>query len=408
MRNKKKIFFVVYGGGHAKLLLPIIKKLIAQKKFEIVLLALTTAKSFFDENDIKALGFSDFKNLYDCDISSYALDIIKKEDLNDSISHHESLNYHGINFIDLIDQFGKEKAKEIWLNHGRQGFYPINFFKKILRNIKPDLVISTNSPRSEKAALRASKYLNIPSLCLVDLFGVQEIDWLKVNGHGTKICVIDNKVKNFLIENGRNADEIVVTGNPAFDEINTQKNIEAGAKLRNKLDKGNKNTFFIFYASQVEPLSYPTKNKKGDPNLPNKVELELRAYVKKNKNARLFIRYHPSQNCEFTKQTRVYLSLNTENLYQFIHCTDCVIVASSTVGYEAYLANKKLISLNCSIFSDDAPYEKLGFSEGLDNIKELPLILDKYFEKRDSEQKHQTPEKKQSTDKVLKVINSLV
>ena len=69
----------------------------------------------------------------------------------------------------------------------------------------------------------ASKYLNIPSLCLVDLFGVQEIDWLKVNGHGTKICVIDNKVKNFLIENGRNADEIVVTGNPAFDEINTQK-----------------------------------------------------------------------------------------------------------------------------------------------------------------------------------------
>ena len=85
-----------------------------------------------------------------------------------------------------------------------------------------------------------------------------------------------------------------------------------------------------------------------------------------------------------------------------------MIVASSTVGYEAYLANKKLISLNCSIFSDDAPYEKLGFSEGLDNIKELPLILDKYFEKRDSEQKHQTPEKKQSTDKVLKVINSLV
>ena len=113
--------------------------------------------------------------------------------------------------LDLIDQFGKEKAKEIWLNHGRQGFYPINFFKKILRNIKPDLVISTNSPRSEKAALRASKYLNIPSLCLVDLFGVQEIDWLKVNGHGTKICVIDNKVKNFLIENEENADEIVVT-----------------------------------------------------------------------------------------------------------------------------------------------------------------------------------------------------
>lgn len=406
----KKIFLVVYGGGHAKLLLPIIQRLISDKKFEIEILALTTAFNFFKDRKIPVNGYKDYQALLKRDINNLGEKILNKSQLSNDVQLDESIAYHGINYLDLIIQFQEEKAQKIWKKYGRQGFYPINFFIKLLKHIKPDIVISTNSPRSEKAALRAAKELNIPSICLVDLFGVQEINWLKEDGHGSKICVIDERVKQFLIENGRKKDQIVVTGNPAFDDINSKQNIDSGMQLRKKYEEKYKDSFLILYASQVEPKNYPSKNLIGDPDLPKKIEKKLRNYVKQNRKVNLFVRYHPSQNQTFIKEERVFQSLNNDNLYELLHCVDCVVVASSTVGYEAYLAGKELISLNFSMFSDDAPYAKLGFSKGIDEIEELKICLDEIANQRLDKKRNISKINKEesSTNKVFNVINELI
>ena len=59
--------------------------------------------------------------------------------------------------------------------------------------------------------------LNIPSVCIVDLFAVKEVAWVGEPGYADKVCVLSEFVKNTLMRAGRNDKDIIVTGNPAFE-----------------------------------------------------------------------------------------------------------------------------------------------------------------------------------------------
>ena len=363
--ENKKILFVCYGGGHAAMCAPLIKELESNDKYQLTVLAMNTAFDYLTNLDIECISYAALTHLsVTGDWESYGVQTIgKPEDYSGLLPYKESLAYYGINCADLVDQLGKKNAETKYIGGSRQDFYPIRFMCKLLKEICPTLVIATNAPRSERAAIDASYLLGIKSICLVDLFAFEEHKWIARKNFSTKVLVLNDNVKSFLVSKGRDEKDIEVTGNPAFDSIFNHKILEISENL--SIKKYNKRKINILYASNSEPPKHPFNGKVGDVNLPVINENMLRDFVKVNNGYRLIVRYHPSQNVVFKHSTNVLLSPPDENVHAMLHCMDIVVTAASTVGLEGYLAGKKVISIDTSIFSEDVKYSSFGISYGV-------------------------------------------
>ncbi|TDB52583.1 CDP-glycerol glycerophosphotransferase family protein [Photorhabdus luminescens] len=402
----KEILFICYGGGHVKMLLPIIQNIKKNNKYKINIIALTTARSVFDKYQIDSLGFNELSFLVEDDRwKIFGKELVHENQISPLINYNESIAYYGINYLDLVLQYGSQKAKEIYKYKDRQSFYPINFISKIISYFKPDLVIATNSPRSEKCAIDVATTNNIKSLCIVDMFALQEIKWIGKNNFATKICVLNDSVKNMFVQYGRKENDIIVTGNPAFDSLFDIDN----EKIKQYLCRKNlsKSKIKILYASQPEPRKHPFNSKIGNPNLPRIIEKTLREFIKENKQYELIIRYHPSENIIYKEQENVKLSSKDENLHTLLHSIDLIIVTASTVGLEAHLIGKPVITIDNSIFTDDAPFSKMGISTGVKEISELPNIIHHIASKL-YEPYNKNLNYSRATENIISVINNML
>ncbi len=371
---RRKIIFVSYGGGHINMLLPVIQRFKKMPDFDIVVLGLTTAGVVLKRNNISYLGFKDVLHLADESALAYGHGLVGESSESSLVPFEESVAYMGLNYWDLVKQHGKQKAGELYAVEGRHSFYPKNILKKFLLEQNPSLVIATNSPRAEKASIHVAGELGIPSLCLVDLFVFRSIEWIGVPSYATKVCVLSNAVKNQLLSAGRLESEVVVTGNPVFDSLSLIKpNIPF--LMSNRRWKNKKKV--ILWASQVEPDVHPFDlTKKGDPLLPRRVEKQLFSILSKHSDWQLILRAHPSDNFEYSNfPDNVEVGLKAEPLHELIASVDCVITLTSTVAIEAALIGKRVITIDCSIFTEDSPYSKLGLSEGVTDLSKLEGVL---------------------------------
>ncbi|MHA7000945.1 glycosyltransferase family protein [Aeromonas schubertii] len=375
----KKIFFIAYGGGHIKMLLPIIKRLKSLDIYDIIVFGLTTAGSVLDDEGISYVSFKDFVHFEGYEYwSEYGHTLVGPYQESKLVSYDEAIAYHGINFLDMIYLYGIDEAKKKYSDMGRQSFIPTRFFKILFSYLKPDLVVSTNSPRSERAAIEAAGVMGIDSLCLVDMFALQEVKWIGKPNYASKICVLNDSVKAMFIKNGRNDHDIIVTGNPAFDGLFSKQLMSKRNDVRKALGVSGSECL-ILYASQPEPLKHPFNELEGDPSLPRHIESQLRKIVNNHNNAHLVIRYHPSENVDFIKEKNVSLSKKSDDLHELLYAVDLIVVTASTVGLEASLIGKPVISVDCSIFRDDAPFSSMGISTGVNNTSELINRIDDFI-----------------------------
>ena len=398
---------VAYGGGHVAMLTPVA---IALKKAGIrfTFLALTTAGSYLDRHEIPYIGYRHLIEAQDDDVQSYANELILSKPLVGSIQHEETVAYLGLNYRELVRDNGSDQARMLFEKYGRQAFLPVKLFVRILEWLKPTLVLATNSPRSEQAAILASRQLNIPSICAVDLFALQEVQWIGEAAYADKVCVLNEQVRKMFIEYGRKPEEIVITGNPAFDRLLTKEVFDSGEILRHA--RGwNDGCINILWASQVEPDKHPRADRIGDPLLPRRVETYLREFVAVNLGFRLVVRYHPSENEIFNPDLRVEFSPTSEDIGALLHAVDVVVVMTSTVAFEASIVGRTVISVDKSIFTDDAPFSKMGISLGVNTIEGLgSLLLGIHNAQRKSISQIQknSSDEITATYKLMKVIDS--
>jgi hypothetical protein len=402
----KNIFIVVYGGGHAAMLLPILKEILKKGSCRLTVLALTTAGSLFEAEKIEYVSYKNFTRLVDVSFTDIGESLVGPYSASSVIPYDESVAYHGINFLDLVIQHGENHAHAVYENAGRQGFYPINFMKRLLTELKIDLLIATNSPRSERAAIDAAGELGIKSLCLVDLFALQEVKWIGNKHYASKLCVLNQSVKDMFIEAGRQNHEIEVTGNPAFDSLVDPKIIAQGQVIRADRGWTEDKLITLLYASQPEPEKHPFNELSGNPELPRDIERSLRKFIENNSSYRLVVRYHPSENVIFQPQERVVFSPRTENLHALLHAVNIVIVTASTVGLEGHLIGKPIISIDNSIFTDDAPYSRMGISSGIQNLSMLPNEI--IYQAENLAAQGQDVIELDATSKVMAVIDELL
>jgi predicted glycosyltransferase len=373
---KKKVVLVAYGGGHVASLVPLLPCL-ENNGFEVVFLALTTAGAFLSRKGVRYLSFRNLPEASDKNVLQEGERLAEKISANTAVNLEETLAYLGLNYKYLVLSHGWREAEKIYNQHGRAAFLPVELFKRWFYDIRPDLVIATNAPRSEKASILAARALGIPSICVVDLFAVREMKWIVKDDFATRVCVANNAIRDQFIKAGCNPNKVIATGNPAFEGILSSAVRREGELLKTRMGL-NAEFINILYASQVEPEVHPFNGRKGDPNLPVIIEKKLRELVEKNQRFKLVLRPHASETREvLSSGQRIIIADQSVPLHPLLHAIDILVTATSTVGYEAFLIGKYVITIDCSVFSDDVPYSKVGISKGVSSPDELEDVINK-------------------------------
>src|SRR4051812_13827461 len=199
------------------MVLPVARALQASGRARVQVLGLTTAAAVVREAGLPLLQVKDFVDAGDARALQHGERLAAA--MGPVADPDETRAYLGLSYAELESQHGIEGAEQRYAQDGRQAFLPVRLLERILRRVRPDLVVATNSPRGERAAVLAARKLGLPSVCIVDLFAIDEVRWIGQPGYADRICVLNAHVRDFLVRAGRQPDEVVVTGNPAFDAL---------------------------------------------------------------------------------------------------------------------------------------------------------------------------------------------
>ncbi len=380
MSAPRVALFVAYGGGHISMVLPVMTQLkLLMPDLQCVLLAMTTGYAKAVAAGAKPLGYKDLLHLADAAKAEHWGRKLWAGNTSPDVSEVESIAYLGINYLDLIEQHGEAGAAAIYAKHGRYGFKPLHFMQRFFDVIAPDIVVTTNSPRSERAALEVAIQRGIPSLGMVDLFGQDDDTYIDQVSKPDWTCVISESIKQRLVSHGFPAGGVEVTGNPAFDGLFTSASRAQALAFMNR--NGWEGLSPILWAGQVEPTLGAVTAGGNGLNFAIGVESILRDYVATRKQVALVVRYHPSQWHAFPRlqvQERVYFSVpSSEPVHPLILAAKAVVVQNSTVGLEAAVAGKSVVSLEHSpTVQTTFSLSAMGVSKPCYSTSELPAILD--------------------------------
>jgi hypothetical protein len=373
------ILAVAYGGGHIAMMLPVLRALRERRPdLNITLLALTTAARVAREVGETPLGYADLLHLLSPGEQAQALALgraLQPGNAHPDIPETETAAYLGINAWDLQQQLGVCAADALLAAKGRQGFHPLYFFRRIVAHLQPDLVLATNSPRSEQAVVDAATEAGIPSLALLDLFALPGDAFAARKRYPSRVCVLSEAVRDNLIRAGWPPERIAITGNPAFDALGAQQTRARGLALRAEL--GAPQRTLILLALQPEPATHPASpGHQGDPLLPERVLQACIDSVRPHPDWTLVVRPHPSQTLPaLPDDPQLRVSTASEPLHPLLHAVDAVITGTSTVALEAHLAGRRVLQLLDSIAAPAMPYRALGVADAACHLPDLPQTL---------------------------------
>ena len=375
-----KALFVSYGGGHIAMVIPVIKAL-ERLGIQSDVMALTTAHVKAVQAGLRPLGYRDFLHLVDRDAALAHGQRLMEGNQHPDVDPLESCAYLGINFLEWVDAHGLQGAQALLEQNGRRGFLPLRFMGRVIDELQPAVVVTTNSPRSEQAAIEAAVERGIPSLSMVDLFALDYDPYLRRKVHADRITVLADAVKSKLVAAGIAPQSIRVTGNPAFDALMVPQHREQALALRKRL--GWAQHTVVLWAGHLE--SGPdTPAEWRDEKFGLLVEATLRDWVDRRPDAALIVRYHPNEFPQFPwlgDHPRVHLSHpGVEPVHTALLAADAAVVQTTTVGVEAAVAGLNVFALSFSPFvrSSGLDYSTLGLAHGVPSLDALVPMLDQY------------------------------
>lgn len=351
MSTAPRVLFVSYGGGHIGMVLPVMRELEALlPDVDCTLMALTTGYGKAKAVRPVTLGYRDFLHLVDADAALAWGERLSTGNTSPDVPLEETVAYLGINYLDLIAQHGEAGAVEHYREHGRYGFRPLHFMRRVIDALQPDAVVATNSPRSERTALDVASERGIPAVGMVDLFGLDSDTYVLHEPKPAWTCVLSEVVRQRLIARGFPPEGVVVTGNPAFDGLFSADNRERADRFL--AEHGWQHLKPVLFAGHVEPYAHPDTPVPAGQALPREVEVVLREQVRQQPELALIVRYHPSDWTQYPRlpdEPRIHFSEPpTEPIHPLILAARTVVVQTSTVGLESAVGGKQVISIENS------------------------------------------------------------
>lgn len=363
--------------------LPVAKFLETTYGFQTHTLALTLSYDLFRSSQMDCSRFLDYLEEDNFEAQLYGEKLAHEHHNSSSaIPLEESIAYLGLSYQDLVSKLGKKEAKEVFSEKGRLSFCPNKVLEKVLRKHKPDIVIVTNSPRAEKAAVEEAKKLGIPTLAMCDLFGRFHFHVLEAD-HITVLC--EETIQN-LIDEGVKGVKFHMMGNPAFDRLYDFKktsSLESRRSLNLDLSKP-----VLLFADM--PAYWDVDNNCSHTRTESEVLLELEELAQSaiELNAHLIIRPHPSQNRDlYEKWVRdknhpdVTIDPGYE-LLQILNASDVVLGYTTTVLLEAALMGVSVAQLMYCKKKNDLPLTYLGVAAEISENSQMIPVLRQLLESR--------------------------
>jgi hypothetical protein len=369
----RTVLFVCYGSGHVRMVAPVALAVQRAGIAQVKVLGLTTAAPVVRASGLPLVQFKDFVEAGDEPALQRGRELLRGMDPVDD--PEESAAYLGLSYVELEAAEGAGEAQRRYQQLGRQAFLPVRTMTRILERSKPDLVVVTNSPRAERAAVIAARDLSIPVVCTVDLFAIDEVRWIGAPDYAQRVCVLNDQVREFLVGAGRAPEQVVVTGNPAFDSLRDPENVQRGKVLRDR--HGWSGQRVVLWPSQAEPAIHPFDGSPGDPQLPSRVLAELVAWTLRNDDAVLCVRPRAGEPAPLLPASdQIVLTGQDWPLPELLHAIDLVVTLTSTVGLEGHLCGARLVQVLGSVFEAAMPLARFGVADAAVPLEGLAPALD--------------------------------
>jgi hypothetical protein len=353
----KKALFVCYGAGHANLIAPVYERVRRDGNMSAEVLALSVAKNVFAAKGLPYKTITDYEDLI-MDGESYRLGkgLATRWHVESSgISLQESIVYLGASMRDLISQVGETEAwREIELKN-RQCFLPLTTIQKIIEAEKPDLLVTTNSPRMERAATLVGNKLGISTVNIHDDLGFIARNYVL---SADQILVMSDITKENLVHQGHAREKIFVTGHPAFDPIPDELRHFTKAGIVQKYHLPSNKCFVLLGTSQ------PGERGKIMP-----VSRLAHDIVAKMDGWHLILKPHPGEDGNaYLQYARTDPGTMTAipgvNIRELLAASEVLITFASTIFLESILMGKPVISFNQTGKPDPFPFVDWGLGVG--------------------------------------------
>ena len=387
------------------MVVPVAQAVVAAGLAQVKVLALTTAAPEVRTAQLNLLQIKDFVragNIAD----EAALEIGRRlmRDMPAVEDPDETTAYLGLSYAELEEDVGAKEAARRYSYRGRQAFHPRRMLLRVLRDVAPDLVFATNSPRAERASIEAARVLKLPSICLVDLFCIDEIAWIGEPDYADKICVLNDSVKHFLLSAGRSDSQVSVTGNPAFDTLSDPIHRQAGERLRREM--GWMSRRVLLWPVQEEPAVHPINGKLGDPLLPAKTLNKIVSWVLAKPDTVLCVRSRAGAiPPSLPQHSRLVVTGQEIELSVLLQAVDLVITLNSTVGLEGYLTGLPVVQVLGSLYDDAVPLKRYDLADEAVTVAGIPHALNRCIVK---ERRPMGKQQESASSRVLKVINTFL
>ena len=362
------------------MMIPVLNQLRNQHpNYAINILGLTTAAAVLEQHGYNPWGF---RHLVQADDEPALLHgrQLARDLPAQQLLDEETEAYLGLSFQDLEQRLDSEEAARLYSEQGRYAFLPLTIMKRAIQKFNPDIIVATNAPRAEQAAIMEGRKANIPTVCLVDLFGLRELDTLRQPDYADRVCVFHESVRQRLIEAGRKPHEVITTGNPAFDYL-ARPHLKATAQAF-RHEKGWQQKKVILWAA---PPRY------HNPVACELVPQHLQEALEHNPHWHVVIRPHPNdiQSGESViSHPQISYSGASDDLPVLIQAADVVIVVSSTVGLMSILLGVPVIELDIPTgFAQHSAYASQGLAIWVNDMKQLTNIINTIFQE-ESESQH--------------------
>ena len=366
----KRALFVCYGGGHVKILLQVLQELARQPvgKISVVNIGLTTAARELRQAGYPAKGFRDYVSSA-TDACGQAIGVRLAAEMHNAeagISYEESVAYLGLSMQDLASRVGEPEAWGLFQKLKRMCFCPVTVLERILQQERPDIVVTTNSPKGERAALIAARKLGIPSVRIEDLFGVpvmiryiravlgEDAREVVLPVHPDRVAVMNEAARNNVIAAQKEEAlwveprNVRVTGQPVLDEASRK---VAGLSQRLCREEN--------HLPPDQPiLLWATDNLAVDGQILN----ALLGAFRRNPEWFLVIKLHPgfsaSQEESYQRQLLPNMRVvSGGDIHRLVFAADATLTHFTTVGLEAAALGRPLILVDfgseAEIFRND-------------------------------------------------------
>lgn len=357
-----------YGGGHVQIVAALARAFAARGDAPDII-GFTTAHAELGRQGIAAQPVSAL-----LDPATDAEWLALAEEFSAAATHpdipvEQTRAYFAIGLRDLTQDLGREAALARVRKEGRTAFEPVDAMRRHLRRTRPDIVITTTSPRFECALQKAARLEGIPGLAVGDLFLVQERAWILQEGYAPHLAVLSGEVARALVADGFDESGIRATGNPAFDSLAPGPEDAARRDaLRARLGLADR-TVILF------PAPGGQMSLDGQPFLEiADVVASLEELCRTDPRYAYLIRAHPNRPISLPGNVR-HGMLDDGDLLgpeDAILVSDIVCTDVSTMGLQAALTGKPVI---CIGFADYVLYPGFGLGQTASDMDEAVAIL---------------------------------